>query len=252
MPRPRHRLTDRNHHWGVILLWIIGTAVIYLCAHRVSFSDVPESAIVVVAGQQPIPEIREGNKLLFSPLYLASLNPETKFCDWVQYRCTPALMDTGNVLNRNWRTTLRDAALEDADYADAPYDRGHLVPLACVSASPDAWHVNRMEVIAPQTPELNRGAWLKLEEHIRDLARTHGVVLVTVGTLYEAKLPPLPASDEPHRVPSHFWVRLTAGDGKRAAVECYVLPQKIKQDAPFEQYALDERTLRGRVKTLPR
>lgn len=234
--------------WTTLLCLAIALALLWIL-HQVPAArgDVPEGQIVVLPSGEPLPPVADGNLLLLSPLYRASLNPQTKVVDWIAYTLTADLAATDNVLSRNWRTGLNAAALEASDYVGGPYDRGHLVPLASVAASPHAWLVNRMEVIAPQTPALNRGPWLKLEQEIRDRVAAHGTVHVTVGTLYEHEMPPLPAADEPHQVPSHFWVRLVCGDSRR---ECYLFPQQIPADALPAQYALDEQTLRGRVKLL--
>jgi endonuclease G, mitochondrial len=248
---------DPRLAWQIRLLWIATITLLWLFANRGAFGDDTAAAlphatrdngvpIVVGASNVDPPRVASGNVLLITPLYVASLNPETKLADWVQYTLTPGLLDTGNVLSRNWRTGLNAIALESADYDNSGYDRGHLVPLASVAASPYAAWANRMEVVAPQTPQLNRGVWLKLEDHARELVAEHGEVTAQAGTLYEDPAPPLAEADEPHQVPSHYWLRLVYKGG----VECYIVPQSAPLEALPDQYALDEKTLRGRVKPL--
>lgn len=229
--------------WVIVLIWLIGLAMIILACAMESRGDVPEAHIHTLHLSGPLPEVQPGNTLLVSPLYVASLNPRTKFADWVRYRITPGLLDTENVLVRNWRTERKAEALEDSDYTHAGYDRGHLIPLDSVSASPYAAHVNRLDVIAPQRPDLNRGPWLKLESHVRDLARQHGAVDVTVGCLYETPQTPLPRADESHQVPSHFWMHIEYTADGDIWQEAYRLPQTAGRDSSPEDYAVDPQEL---------
>ena len=226
---------DEAAYWTVPILFVLVVTILYAVMHGPAWGDVPEQRIRLVPSDQPLPLVRKGNVLLVSPLYVASLNPETKFVDWVLYTLTPALSETENSLVRNWRTVLKDEALEDPDYVGSGYDRGHMIPLASVAASPFAWTVNRLEVIVPQRPDLNQGAWLRLEDHLRDLVRTTGTVRVWCGTLYKSAQPALPASDEPHRVPSHFWLIAES----TAGTEAYILPQDAPRDAPLDDYRLE-------------
>lgn len=241
---PKH---ERPAYWLATLLFLIFVSLLWATQNRHVFGDVPEEQIRIVQTEQQLPPVREGNVLLISPIYVASLNPETKFVDWVQYRLTPAMSETENSLNRNWRTGLRKQALESSDYDGSGYDRGHMVPLESVSASPFAWTANRFEAIVPQRPDLNQGPWLKLEEHLRELVRTTGDVRVWCGTLYRSPQPALPNADEPHTVPSHFWlIAISTGGGE----EAYILPQDAPRDAPHEVYRLDDQAaadLRRRV-----
>lgn len=234
--RKRYTQTPDDPGFRVVMLTIVIIAAALYVRVSVIRADIPESRVHVQQTGQSLPTVRKGNDLIVSPLYVASLNPQTKFADWVQYRITPGLMDTGNTLSRNWKTELREDALEDADYEGSDYDRGHLVPLDSVSASPAAWTVNRLEVIVPQLPDLNRGVWYRLEQRQREIARADDEVLVTVGSLYRSRMKKLPNADEEHRVPSHFWMRLKS----KAVEEIYVIDQKAQKDADLQLFRVTE------------
>lgn len=230
----RIRQPEDTWTWTFLLVAFIVITLLFVHVH--ARGDVPEERVSFVDGDMELPTVRDGNRLLISPIYVASLNPETKFADWVVYRLTPAMSETENVLVRNWRTEHRGEALEDSDYNGSGYDRGHLVPLESVSGTRHAWHCNRLEVIAPQRPDLNRGPWLALERHVRQIVRERGEALVSCGTLYRETQDPLPDCDEPHRVPSHFWLIVSSAAGE----EAYVLPQRSPREAPFEDYRLSD------------
>ncbi len=161
------------------------------------------------------------NYLLIGHLYALSLDPQTKVATWCCYRATKSTGDTRNAVGRNWLSILPDVTLEPSDYVGPLYDMGHLAPLAALKNSPYAFELNCMANIAPQSKELNRGPWLKIETLVRQMAETHESVDVIVGPLYEANMEPLKAADEPHRVPSHYWALLfpEGAEGKAYIVD---------------------------------
>jgi len=161
------------------------------------------------------------SEIIIRDCYALQTNRETKFPAWVAYRLTLREVCGTLDLGRKWRTDpwlAADATLETNrdDYRGAAtllYDRGHLVPLASFKGSLNASQVNYYSVIAPQRRALNRGPWLDLENAVRDLVWSEGSVYVIVGPLYEKKMAPLPNADEPHRVPSGFWMIVAAPTG---------------------------------------
>lgn len=177
----------------------------------------------------------DGNVELFGHLYALSLDTETKVATWCCYRATEADGASRNSINRNWLHALPDITLEKSDYRGPEYDIGHLTPLATFKASPHAFELNLLANCAPQTPDLNRGPWVKMEERVRDLANDHDHVDVAVGPLYERDMPPLPNSDEPHRVPSHFWAVVSPDRGPS---ECYVIPQDCNRGDSLAAFAV--------------
>lgn len=59
-----------------------------------------------------------------------------------------------------------------SDYTHSGYDRGHMCPAADRSRSRELMaETFTMANICPQAPDLNRGAWKKLEDYSRSLAR---------------------------------------------------------------------------------
>lgn len=69
---------------------------------------------------------------------------------------------------KEFRATLQD-------YEGAGYDRGHMVPAGNCTGDPMAMRdCYRLSNMMPQTPELNRGEWKRLEEHVRQLASQPG------------------------------------------------------------------------------
>ncbi|NRB11012.1 MAG: DNA/RNA non-specific endonuclease [Rickettsiaceae bacterium] len=147
-------------------------------------------------------------------IFVLSLNRKTKFADWVAYKVVPQNL-SGAYKERKWRS---DPKLSDAEYALTPtdykhayatcgYDRGHLAPLASFSNHISARKTNYLSNITPQLAKLNRGAWKKLEDRIRLLAREYdGEVYIMTGSYYTGKtICKLPSAKLEHVVPNGFW-----------------------------------------------
>lgn len=205
-------------------------------------------AIVVIATAQSPPPLSvhgplptgapEENQFISGHLYAASINPTNKMATWCAYVVTPGMFEGSNSINRNWingKGRLADICLESQDYEGSDYDMGHLVPLGSVSASRYAYECNFLGVIVPQTPELNRGLWLRLENRVRDLSLQHQKVNVCVGTLYEKRMKRLPKADEPHAVPTHFWALLRYA----GRIEVYIMPQDVDRTLGLDDYKSD-------------
>lgn len=123
------------------------------------------------------------------------------------------------------------------DYRGQGFDRGHLAPAANHRASPAAMaDTFYMTNICPQSPQLNRGYWSKLEKHVRNLTETNQAVYVVTGPLY---LPQKEADGKRYvkyqvigrndvAVPTHFFKVITVENwqGKRET-QAYILPNTI-------------------------
>lgn len=75
---------------------------------------------------------------------------------------------------------------DDIDYAKSGYDKGHMLPAADMSWSAEAMKETfYFSNISPQVPSLNRGAWKKLEERVRQWATEFDSVKVYVGPVFK-------------------------------------------------------------------
>lgn len=175
------------------------------------------------------------NDLLIGHLYAISIDAKTKVATWCCYRATEADGASCNSIARNWLQALPEKTLEADDYRGPEYDIGHLTPLATFKASQYAFELNLLANCAPQTPNLNRGPWVRLEHHIRDLAKDAPAVDVAIGPLFESEMPPLPNADEPHQVPSHFWAVVTPKGG---STECYIIDQRCNRKDTLARFAV--------------
>ncbi|CAF3761573.1 unnamed protein product [Rotaria magnacalcarata] len=105
------------------------------------------------------------------------MNPKTKFADWVAYKVEPKNLNGLNK-QRVWREDPKlkpEYSFSPKDYEGGNkacgYDRGHQAPLANFSNNQHADQTNYLSNITPQMSKLNRGAWKRLEDKERLLAK---------------------------------------------------------------------------------
>ena len=176
------------------------------------------------------------NDLIIRDIYILSSNDDTKLSDWAAYRITASTI--GSSKERIWRADpylAPEETLEPEDYEGAnaalKTDRGHQVPLASFAGSGHAADTNFLSNITPQKSALNAGAWERLESAERSLAKREGStsVYVMTGPVYLRDMPPLPKTDEPHKLPSGYWKIVSIQDGGSLKVASFFFDQEAQR-----------------------
>lgn len=130
------------------------------------------------------------NKLLKRIGYITSYNSNTKNANWVAWHLTRE--NTDGKWKRDGITYMVDEEitssrqeLEDWDNHSLQIDHGHLCP-----AGDNKWSKDAMEQtfllsnICPQSSELNRGDWEKLESRCRGWAKHYGELYIVAGPIF--------------------------------------------------------------------
>ena len=123
--------------------------------------------------------------------YMLSYNPNSHVPDWVMEILSPeSLIGPGD---REKSSFERDPdlgaqggeAVEPKDYAGSGYDRGHMAPAADMAKSQEATDQSfYMSNMAPQVGHgFNGGIWGRLEDDVRNWAKTRNVIVFT-GPIY--------------------------------------------------------------------
>lgn len=201
------------------------------------------------------PKNQSKNRLIDHHIFLLSLNPSTKFADWVAYRVERKNMH-GKNKKRLWKAdpkVPRSIAILPSDYKGAnkryQYDRGHQAPLASFTNNRFWMRANYLSNITPQKAALNQGAWKHLENAVRKLSEKKRVYVVT-GTMYDGKrMPKLPHAHLQHQVPTGYWklIVYTGTDQKTACVSAFVLGQSTPRQANFCRHKTTLSSLQKRL-----
>lgn len=125
------------------------------------------------------------NYLLVNNYMVISYNRDRAVPNWVSWRVTkPDMGDVDRVdsfrpddrLPKGWMRVT------PSDYTNSGFDRGHICPNADRNGSPDSMAATFvMTNMTPQTPDLNRGPWEKLESYLRTLVKRGSDVYIIAG-----------------------------------------------------------------------
>ncbi|HEX8368916.1 MAG TPA: DNA/RNA non-specific endonuclease [Pyrinomonadaceae bacterium] len=129
------------------------------------------------------------NYLLVNNYMAISYNRERAIPNWVAWRVARADMgdvDREDSFRPDDRLPKGWTRVTPADYTGSGFDRGHICPNADRNGSPDSMAATfLMTNMTPQTPDLNRGPWQKLEAYLRTLVTRGSDVYVVSGVYGE-------------------------------------------------------------------
>lgn len=92
------------------------------------------------------------------------------------------------------------------DYRNTGFDRGHMAPAGDMKWHPQAMRESfYMTNICPQSPDLNRGAWKKLEEKCRQRAEVDSSLVIICGPVFDKSGPAARIGGTGVAVPQSFF-----------------------------------------------
>jgi len=131
------------------------------------------------------------NYLLVNNYFALSYNRDKAIPNWAAWRISPAEVGDfprpepdpfrpDNRLPKSWKR------ITPSDYTGSGFDRGHLTPSADRSGSIKGMSETfLMTNMTPQTGDLNRGPWAKLEAYLRTLVTRGNDVYIYAGVYGE-------------------------------------------------------------------
>lgn len=150
----------------------------------------PEQAaqIYLALGNPSNASASDPNNYLLIDKYMAiSYSRDRAIPNWVAWRVTRADMgdiDRVDSFRPDDRLPKGWARVTPADYTGSGFDRGHICPNADRNGSPESMAATfLMTNMTPQTGDLNRGPWQKLEAYLRTLV-TRGLDLYIYSGVY--------------------------------------------------------------------
>ena len=135
-------------------------------------------------------------------------------------------------------TRLKLNPVKPKEYSASGYDKGHMAPSADFAWSQEGNDATfLMSNMAPQKPGLNRDAWRRLEEKVREWACGEGRVIVFTGPLFEANMSTLKSGLS---IPKAFFKVLIDDTPPRKAL-AFIYYQEDKGDILDERLATMEK-----------
>ena len=185
---------------------------------------------------------KENNIFVDHGILVLSSNKKTKFADWVAYKVVKANIGKGG--KRKWKKDpkiSKEYTLIPSDYkganAKCQVDRGHQAPLASFASTDKYAITNYLSNITPQKAHLNRGAWVKLESAVRNLARGGMEVFVVTGTYYTGKpICTLPVERVKSIIPNGYFKIIAVKNGNNVRVSQFLFPQEVAKHEGFCKY----------------
>lgn len=159
---------------------------------------------------------------------------------WVAYRVRAVRekrrMPRPRGFKQDWRTL---AWLRPTGFHQYGYDRGHLAPNYAIGQlyGRDAQYATfRLSNIAPQTAELNRELWQRLEEiEVDDFPRRLGELQVIAGPVFRAPRELLPGGVE---IPDAFYKILVDYDAGAPQALAFVMPQQARGNDSLDRFVV--------------
>jgi len=163
-------------------------------------------------------------------------NEKHEQAKWVAYEFTKA-----ETLKKVDRTDdFRDdpkiltGSATSTDYKGSGFDRGHLAPAGDLSWSADAMSCSFFySNMSPQKPSFNRGVWKKLEEQVRDWAKTYDTIYVVTGPVLEDSLPTI--GENKVSIPKYYYKVILEYKSNVTKAIGFILPNK-KSSFPLNKF----------------
>lgn len=131
------------------------------------------------------------NYLMVNTAYALSYNNSRGTANWVAWRITESNLgdaERQNDFRIDTRLPKDFNRIKATDYTGSGFDRGHLCPSADRAGSEEAnSETFLMTNMIPQTPDLNRNVWERLESYSRDLVKRGKVDLYIIAGVYGEK-----------------------------------------------------------------
>lgn len=133
--------------------------------------------------------LNPNNYLMVNNYYALSYNRSRATANWAAWRVTKADMSDlkrEDSFRPDERLPGGWTQIKPGDYTRSGFDRGHIVPNADRDGTPESMASTfLMTNMIPQTGDLNRGAWAKLEGYLRTLVRRGNDVYIFAGVYGE-------------------------------------------------------------------
>jgi endonuclease G, mitochondrial len=155
-----------------------------------------------------MPSLADTSELVAHQAMILSYNEFHEQADWLVHIVSKDILFGTVGRSNDFRPDPKVSTFtaDSADYWNSGYDRGHLAPSAdfrwSAAALSESYYYSNM---SPQHPDLNRGAWSKLENQVREWAIDAGELCVVTGPILKPDLPKVPQGSHRVSIPEHYY-----------------------------------------------
>lgn len=177
-----------------------------------------------------LPESMSNEEIVEHSAMILSYNEEHEQANWVMHMVTKDILYGTTSRTNDFRPDpkVSTGTADSADYWNSGYDRGHLAPSADFRWSRDALSESYFySNMSPQVPEMNRGAWAKLENQVREWAVDHEEVIVLTGPVLKPTLPKVPQGSQRVSIPEAYYkIVVDLNDSLPSKAIAFLFPNK--------------------------
>lgn len=191
------------------------------------------------AGQPRLaPEFRDQILVLTNIGYIVGYDERKKDPAWVCYRLFKINSMQAPPRPGKFERDRRTSAMSvSSDYTGTGYDRGHMAPnfaiAVCYGVAAQA-ETFLMSNIIPQKPNLNRKAWMYLEQkEIREYAQQFNNIFVMTGPIFDKSAGKLSPGEN---IPSACYKIMIDATGGNTRMLAFIMPQDITGREPLESF----------------
>jgi len=186
-----------------------------------------------------IPKGAEGQVIEYEG-FTISYNEKYEQANWVAYHLTKQEVEDQKVERKdNFRADkqVQTGSATPTDYKKSGYDRGHLAPAADMRWSKEAMSESfYMTNMSPQTKELNRGIWKKLEEKSRDWAVENGSIYIVTAGILKGKLKTIGKNEV--AIPEYYYKVILDYQKPEIKAIAFIMPNKDPEKAPLRDFVV--------------
>ena len=170
--------------------------------------------------------------LVTTNIFEISYNEIFEQPNWVKYTVKDIVKNADRD-GMNFYTVDSIYTSDDNDYYSNRWDRGHMAPAGSFNDSYENLYSTFTYLnVALQYDDLNRGAWVELEEQVRKWADEYGDIGVEIYLEFDSNHITL---DTGAHVPSAFYKYVNFPDESK---KCYYFPN-ISPNKPWSEYEID-------------
>ncbi|RPH33459.1 MAG: DNA/RNA non-specific endonuclease [Bacteroidales bacterium] len=221
-----------------ISIFTITILIGFIVYFYVTCKPIPSRSKAKAVNTQVIQSNQEKYQIVKHKYFTLAYSEEHEQPAWVCYTLRNEYVGGSEHRSNNFipDPLVTSKTADDIDYLKSGYDKGHMLPAADMSWSPEAMKETfYFSNISPQEPSFNRGAWKKLEEKVRDWAVKFDSVKVYVGPVFKNNIKRI--GPDSVTVPGYYYKTIVIYFGSTYEGIGFIFPNKKVSD-PIVNFAV--------------